>query len=118
LQPGRRFGEGAACLLETWLRGYQPSGLGKGYRCKQVRPLCRVRGQGRSVFGEFAALLEKTAAGRIADRRAARVEKHRALPEARALPPGGSEGLFLGRFHEPVRGAPSRGAGNRRKEPY
>jgi hypothetical protein len=31
----------------------------------------------------------------------------------RALQPGGSEGLFLGQFHEPVRGAPTRGAGNR-----
>src|SRR5712664_3179937 len=39
-----------------------------------VRPLCRVCGQGRPVFGEFAALLEKTAGGRIADRQAARLE--------------------------------------------
>src|SRR5260370_1461771 len=98
------------------LRGYQPSGIGKGYGCKQVRSLCRVRGQGRSVFGEFAALLKKKAEGRIADCQAAWLEKHRALSETRALQLGEPEGVFLGRFHEPVRRAPSRRKGNRLRE--
>jgi hypothetical protein len=39
-------------------------------------------------------------------------EEHRALSETRALQLGGSERLLIGQFHEPVRGAPTRGAGN------
>ena len=58
---------------------------------------------GFSVSTFLATLLAKTAEGRVTDRRPARLGKHRAVPEARALQLGGSEGLLLDQFHEPVR---------------
>jgi len=80
--------------------------------CSMLMPVKKVKIISASTVGSIlgfsvstflATLLAKTAEGRVTDRRPARLGKHRAVPEARALQLGGSEGLLLDQFHEPVR---------------
>src|SRR6266849_5926501 len=95
LQPRGSAGEGHACVLEARLFRHQPSGSGTGHRCKQVRTLFGIPGQGRT-FRRISSLLPcDSGKERAVDEAASGMEEHRNASQTRASQQGRAEGMLF-----------------------